>query len=67
MAMELSAGLVSLAAELVEAVLLMVPPAAGAVTVRVTSGDVAPLSKVARLQVTVPESSEHIQPLPAAL
>ena len=65
--MELSAGLVSLARELVEALLLMVPPAAGAVTVMVISGEVAPLSKVARVQVTVPAASVQTQPLPAAL
>lgn len=48
-----------------EAVLLMVPPAPGAVTVIVIAG-AAPTARLARVHVTVPVSSPQAQPEPVA-
>src|SRR5262245_63003998 len=63
---ELLAGTGSVVADVTVAVLLIPPPAAGAVTLIVMAG-AAPAARVARVQVTTPETWLQVQPVPVAL
>ena len=62
----LLAGTGSVSAALTEAVLVMGPGVAGAVTTMVMSG-AAPTARLGRVQVTVPVTWPQVQPVPVAL